>query len=518
MIKNISHLIITTLTGVLLALGCVQLLHAQAPKNFPVVVIPPESRYLRDRVILVGTEAQVNAIENAPTYTSRISLTQRSNLSFLSDVARRNVTGAQEPVFPPFTNGELSSLRMDVVRLKLQLCFPVPCTPPNTVENLIVQINADPNFRVYALPNYVAYGSEWNVGANPKWWVRGSPVLSGTTAVTASLYRDQFNQLGQFGMSPLATQERPFGVSGKDVMVGLFDTSPFSITPNLLSQQTIQGKTLSVTHYATVSSQSTGITTTPNISGHGAYVAGIVNAVAPDTGLHLYRVLNDNGLGDEATLVQGLSDFISATAKGGGNYNPAIVNLSLGIFAPPTTTVQPLYAMLTGMHALSMTIVAAAGNDSLITQTYDAQIPAAYDFVIGVAAANTHAQRACYSNRGDIGAPGGDGDLSGGGCEPPTDIACPNDPLCLLTSWWNPTAPPTMTASAGTSFATPFVTGAAALVMQQRRDSGQTVAPEAVTKEIYDAALSGAPELGVGTLNLANLFYRQRVYLPVMGR
>ena len=55
-------------------------------------------------------------------------------------------------------------------------------------------------------------------------------------------------------------------------------------------------------------------------------------------------------------------------------------------------------------------------------------------------------------------------------------------------------------------------------MMQQRRDSGQTVAPEAVTKEIYDAALPGAPELGVGTLNLANLFYRQRVYLPVMGR
>ena len=49
MIKNISHLIITTLTGVLLALGCIQLLHAQVPKNFPVVVIPPESRYLRDR-------------------------------------------------------------------------------------------------------------------------------------------------------------------------------------------------------------------------------------------------------------------------------------------------------------------------------------------------------------------------------------------------------------------------------------------------------------------------------------
>lgn len=516
MVKKLSRLIIALCGGVLLAMGCGQVLNAQKPAAFDPVVIPVESRYLHDRVLLIATEAQLNAVENAPTYTNRMSLTQRTDLSFLVTLARLNQTGAQIPVFPPFTNNELSSLRMDVVRLKFQLCFPMPCSNPPTVEKLIKDINAEGGFRVLAMPDYVAFNNAWEVGANPKWVIGGSPLLSGTTEVSPSMYRDQFEQLGNYGMSPLARQVRPFGVSGKEVPVAIFDTSPFSVSAGAAVSQSIQGKTISVTHYATITSQLTGITTTPNISGHGSFVAGMVDIVAPDAQLQLYRVLNDNGLGDEGTLIQGLSDFVSNSHLGGGVFRPGIVNLSLGIFAPPTTTVEPLYSILSGMHALSMTIVAAAGNDSLITTTYDAHIPASYPFVIGVASANSQAQRACYSNRGDIGAPGGEGDTSEGDCAPPKAQACPNDPLCLLTSWWNPTAPPTMTASAGTSFAAPFVSGAAALVMQQRRDGGQTLTPAAITKDIYDAAVPRTPELGVGTLNLANLFYKQRLYLPVL--
>lgn len=497
------------LAGVLMAIGCTRLLQAQA--GFGPVEIPSDSRYLSDRLLLVGTEVQLNTLETSPTYTARISRTQRVSLSFLGDVARVQPVGGA-PAFPPFSNGELSALRMDVVRLKLQLCVP-PCTNKNNVETVISQVNVDPNFRVLAMPDYIAFDNDWNINANPKWGIGGSPLLTGSVAVSAELYRAQFDHLTEFGMSPLADQDRPYGVSGKNVLMGIFDTSPFSLSNNGLDHINVNGKTLSVTHMSTVPSNTIGITTTPNISGHGLFVAGVINAVAPDTSLHLYRVLNDNGVGDEATLIQGLTEFLSVT-----KHRPAIVNLSLGIFAPPTTTIEPLHTVLSGMKALSTTIVAAAGNDSYLTTTYDMHLPAAYDFVIGVAAANTQGQRACYSNKGNIAAPGGDGDTSNGQCEPPKQYFCPNDPQCMLASWWNPTAPPTMTAGVGTSYATPFVSAAAALVMEQRLTANQAVAPSVIANALYDAAIPRGPELGAGTLSLTNLFYKPRIYLPMMQR
>ncbi len=500
---------VAIVAGVLMAICCTRLLQVEA--GFGPVEIPSDSRYLHDRLLLVGTELQLNDLENSPTYTVKISRTQRVSLSFLGDVARTQPVGGA-PAFPPFANGELAGLRMDVVRLKLQLCIP-PCINKNTVESVISQVNVDPNFRVLAMPDYIAFDNDWNINANPKWGIGGSPLLTSSTAVSAALYRTQFNHLTEFGMSPLASQDRPYGVSGQNMLMGIFDTSPYSLPNETVNHIDINGKTISVTHFSTVPSNTIGITTTPNISGHGLFVAGIINAVAPDTSLHLYRVLNDNGVGDEATLVQGLTEFLSVT-----KHRPAVVNLSLGIFAPPTTTIEPLHTVLKSMLAFSTTVVAAAGNDSYLTTTYDMHLPAAYDFVIGVAAANTQGQRACYSNRGDIAAPGGDGDISSGQCDPPKQYFCPNDPQCMLASWWNPISPPTMTAGLGTSYSTPFVSAAAALVMEQRLAANLPVSTTAIADTLYGAAFPRGPELGAGTLSLTNLFYKQRVYLPMMAR
>ena len=75
-----------------------------------------------------------------------------------------------------------------------------------------------------------------------------------------TLYRHQFTQLGVYGMGPFAFSERPLPVTGKDVPVAIFDTSPFSLPDNVPSLQSIHGTSISVTHMTLPIS--TGLTST----------------------------------------------------------------------------------------------------------------------------------------------------------------------------------------------------------------------------------------------------------------
>ncbi len=94
------------------------------------------------------------------------------------------------------------------------------------------------------------------------------------------------------------------------------------------------------------------------------------------------------------------------------------LNLSLGINAPSIVIdflSQAIWLRwnIEVIHARGATIVVASDNDSgqvdlstgnPLTPT---QFPAGYPSVIGVAATNKDGVRACYSNPGDVAAPGG---------------------------------------------------------------------------------------------------------------
>jgi hypothetical protein len=104
------------------------------------------------------------------------------------------------------------------------------------------------------------------------------------------------------------------------------------------------------------------------------------------------------------------------------------------------------------------------------------QLPAYYEAVIGVAANNQQGQRSCFSNRGDIAAPGGNGgvDPQNGDnpCAPRTGNATvaptPCDPANIGMCHYAIIGPSTLSTTtdygawSGTSFAAPIAAGVAA--------------------------------------------------------
>ncbi len=179
-------------------------------------------------------------------------------------------------------------------------------------------------------------------------------------------------------------------------------------------------------------------------NGHGTHVAGIAAATGNNAvgvvGVGWYskilgvKVLDSRGDGTEAGVSKGIR---WAADKGA-----AVINLSLG--GPEySRTLADAVSYAQGKGAL---VVAAAGNDGSNVATY----PASFPGVVGVAATNRADTDAWYSNYGsyvDISAPGGSSD--------------PNRPQDGIYS----TLPGNRYGFIdGTSMASPFVAGAAAVI------------------------------------------------------
>jgi subtilisin family serine protease len=135
-------------------------------------------------------------------------------------------------------------------------------------------------------------------------------------------------------------------------------------------------------------------------------------------------------------------------------------------------------------------IVAAAGNQ---TEPPDPpmpmQLPGRYPHVIGVAASNIEDQAACYTNVGDVGAPGADGRYPGEAtCEPraiecsATDADCP---LGVISLGRDPAGSYFYQFWAGSSFAAPLVSGQAAVL--RSNTSGES--PFDIMDTIYASAV-----------------------------
>jgi thermitase len=159
--------------------------------------------------------------------------------------------------------------------------------------------------------------------------------------------------------------------------------------------------------------------------GHGTHVTGIVHLVAPNAHLLPLRVLNSDGRGNNFRTA---SAIVYAAHRGAD-----AINLSLGTPHPSAL----LREVVSEAARLGAVVVAAAGN----LNTNAKQYPAAEDCAIAVLSVNAHDKKSSFSNYGDwigVAAPG-------------ENIAStfPVDAY----AWWS-----------GTSMATPFVAGQAALL------------------------------------------------------
>lgn len=166
--------------------------------------------------------------------------------------------------------------------------------------------------------------------------------------------------------------------------------------------------------------------------GHGTFISGLVRLVAPEAKILPLRVLDSDGRGNTFVVAQAIEDATSAGAD--------VISLSFGTTVKPSSDV--LKDALKSAEKAGVVVVAAAGNSAGKAE----QFPAASSHVVAVGAlAQDGSGLAGFSGSGgwvDVAAPGERvaGPVPGGGY-----------------AWWN-----------GTSVATPFVAGQAALLRSQR--------------------------------------------------
>jgi subtilisin family serine protease len=257
-------------------------------------------------------------------------------------------------------------------------------------------------------------------------------------------------------------------LSGPPCRIGVFDTSPFPFG--------VWGQKLNVAipwispelNLRVHNPEPTAMLTPPSplvdMREHGMAVASLAHKVAPDTEIHLYRVLDNYAQGDTYTLIRSLARFMFGTDPEGGESEPepgvvdpalspamqplrGVINLSMGVLRSvdpallgyPDADITALQLMLSIARCYGLVIAAAAGNDSWGLATPELpQAPASYPFIVGVSASDVGGTRACFSNRGGVPAPGS------------AVIAASSMPPDGYAYW------------SGTSFATPLVSGLAA--------------------------------------------------------
>lgn len=212
-------------------------------------------------------------------------------------------------------------------------------------------------------------------------------------------------------------------------------------------------------------------------SGHGTFVSGIVQQIAPGVETRVYRFTTSDGLGTEKDVAEAVLRAAEEAAADGVR---VIINLSVGVPAvagiPPVALENVVRQLADDPNVL---LVAAAGNNGTDEPVY----PAAFDDVIGVGALTAEYEPAPFSSHGkgflDCSTVGvGVVSTFVAGLMPPEATATVPDYTFPPNSWgvWS-----------GTSFTAPQIS--AAIAARCRSDAA--LPPRAA----FDQLTQGEPEL-----------------------
>ena len=503
---------------VLLILGILLLLLSlSATVVYRSKVQPVRDEYFMDReVVLVGTaENLATLLGDLQDIDPNIELTLDPERSLQVTIGSNELEATSEQAEPDVTEIALQIRSESAAcnQLSVTLEFNVYELTGSTddVEAVLAAIDeANTSENVRADANWVI-GAPWSPTGSP-WSPTGSPWSpTGSADQGQPMPADMNDYLNQWAFKTVGVDDVQTAVDGQNlslVRVGVFDTSPLredESGPEGIPSQQPQQNALRVgitnpNFMATPVPPEPGSREDIDVANHGYFGTSFIRELSPGSQIQLIRVLTKNNRGDLATLNLEILKFLGQLNEDviNGEEINAVINMSLGV--PPLEPFRPFEPLLdwefpvpfklerqlnsleTIMQigeCVDVVMVAAAGNDSAESLKVS-NYPANWGTVLSVTSSNQANEQSCYANDGDIAAPGGDGGPSEEGAKNP--IACepklhlcpslgPNCPYSVIGYVHLQTSKPeeeniTHHHWVGTSFATPMVSGLAALVRQ----------------------------------------------------
>ena len=194
--------------------------------------------------------------------------------------------------------------------------------------------------------------------------------------------------------------------------------------------------------------------------GHGTMVAGVIHLVAPRAMILPLKAFKADGSGYTSDVIRAIYRAVNANAK--------VLNMS---FSFPTAS-NELGNAISYANRNNVICVASGGNNGTKTAVYPAGFS---DRVMGIASTTNSDTRSSFSNYG----------------APLIWVAAPGEGIVTTYPWG------TYAAGWGTSFSTPFVSGAAALLLDVNTSLDEADAAKAIA---HAKAISS--DLGNGRLDL----------------
>lgn len=315
--------------------------------------------------------------------------------------------------------------------------------PGLDAESLAAVIAVDPNV-LYCDANYVLAAPE--------------PVQGSQPFIDTKVGGNEFRSQPATTTTNLASAQSVS--TGTNVSVGVIDVGVNLAHPELTM--------VASSAYDYVAADSTA-TDDPggSASGHGTFVAGVVNLVAPDAQVRAFRVLDTAGRGNGYDIARAIISAVQDGCK--------VINLSM-VMSASHGAIDDAIEYARNQDVL---VVAAAGNDAADSDRF----PARDSYTLSVAAIDSLNLKADFSNYGshvDV-------------CAPGTGILAPF--LDTLYAEWD-----------GTSFAAPFVAGQAALLLAANPSATWDDVVDAITStavSIDDLNPAYAGKLGAGLIDPA---------------